>query len=69
MTKTIDIHIIDDILVELDENFFLSMTSGMSVHLSPFNRAEVIITNDDGKNLFLIFHMILYRNSFSSQMN
>ena len=59
MTKTIDIHIIDDILVELDENFFLSMTSGMSVHLSPFNRAEVIITNDDGKNLFLIFHMIL----------
>ena len=47
-TKTVDIFIIDDKNIEFDENFFLYLTSGKGVHLSPFSTAEVIIRNDDG---------------------
>ena len=49
LKKTVDIQIIDDINVEFDENFFLQLTSGEGVHISPFGIAEVIIINDDGK--------------------
>ena len=51
MTKTVDIHIIDDINVEYDETFILYLTSGEGVHLSPFSRAKIVIKNDDGKEL------------------
>ena len=58
LTKTVDIHIIDDTSVEFDENFFLQLTSGEGVHISPFGRAEVIITNDDGKQCRSLLHAL-----------
>ena len=58
LTKTVDIHIIDDTNVEFDENFFLQLTSGEGVHISPFGRAEVIITNDDGKQHNSLLHAL-----------
>ena len=51
VTKTVDIFIIDDKNIEFDENFFVYLTSGEGVHLSPFSTAEVIIGNDDGENI------------------
>ena len=56
--KTVDIRIINDAIVEFDENFFLQLTSGEGVRLSPFSRAEVIIINDDGK--IIIFTALSY---------
>ena len=50
VTKTVDTFIIDDRNIEFDENFFLYLTSGEGVHLSPFSIAEVIIENDDGED-------------------
>ena len=47
--KEITVEIINDRNVELMEEFELYLTSGAGVHLSPFPRAEVVITNDDGK--------------------
>ena len=49
VTKTVKVQILDDTNVEFNENFFLYLTSGEGVHLSPFSRAEVIIVNDDGE--------------------
>ena len=51
MTKTVDFQIIDDTIVESAENFFLLLTSGAGVYLSPYRRTEVII-NDNGKIVF-----------------
>ena len=47
--KTVDVKILDDTNVEFNENFFLYLTSGQGVQLSPFSRAEVVIVNDDGE--------------------
>ena len=47
--KTVEIFITDDKNIEYDENFFLYLTSGEGVHLSPFSTAEVVIKNDDGE--------------------
>ena len=53
VVKTVDIFINDDKNIEFDENFFLYLTSGEGVHLSPFSTAEVIIRNDDGENVVI----------------
>ena len=47
--KRVEILITDDKNIEYDENFFLYLTSGEGVHLSPFSTAEVVIKNDDGE--------------------
>ena len=47
---SVNVFIFDDENIEHDENFFLYLTSGEGVHLSPFSTAEVVIKNDDGKN-------------------
>ncbi|CAI8023305.1 Sushi domain-containing protein 2, partial [Geodia barretti] len=49
LTKRVDVVINDDTNVEFDESFFLYLVSGEGVHLSPFQRAKVVIRNDDGK--------------------
>ena len=49
--KEVTVEIINDQNVELMEEFELYLTSGAGVYLSPFPRAEVVITNDDGKKL------------------
>ena len=49
--KSVNIFIVDDKNIEYDENFFLYLTSGEGVHLSPFSTAEVVIKNDDGKDI------------------
>ena len=49
--KSVNIFIFDDENTEYDEIFFLYLTSGEGVHLSPFSTAEVVIKNDDGKNI------------------
>ena len=54
VTKTVDIFITDDRNIEFDENFFLYLTSGEGVHLSPFGTAEVIIRNDDGETVLFM---------------
>ena len=52
--KSVNILIFDDENTEFDEIFFLYLTSGEGVHLSPFSTAEVVIKNDDGKNNIII---------------
>ena len=49
--KSVNIFIVDDKNIEYDENFFLYLTSGEGVYLSPFSTAEVVIKNDDGKDI------------------
>ena len=63
MAKTVNIQIIDDTSVESDENFFLSLTSGAGVYLSPFSRAEVIISSDDGKNIPVLTECVIKYHS------
>ena len=46
--KSVSIFIVDDKNIE---NFFLYLTSGEGVHLSPFSTTEVVIKNDDGKDI------------------
>ena len=52
LTKRVHIVINDDTNVEFDERFFLYLVSGEGVHLSPFQRAKVVIRNDDGKHIW-----------------
>ena len=52
--KTVEILITNDRNIEFDETFFLYLTSGEGVHLSPFSTAEVIIRNDDGEDIHKI---------------
>lgn len=47
--KKVTLTIIDDKKIERDESFFLYLSAGEDVHLTPFHEAEVIIMNDDGK--------------------
>ena len=49
--KSVNIFIVDDKNIEYDETFFLYLTSGEGVHLSPFSTAKVVIKNDDGKDI------------------
>ena len=49
--KSVNIFIVDDKNIEYDENFFLYLRSGKGVRLSPFITAEVVIKNDDGKDI------------------
>ena len=49
--KSVKICIVDDKQIEHDETFFLYLTSGEGVYLSPFCTAEVVIKNDDGKDI------------------
>ena len=58
LIKSIEIHIINDINVEFDENFYVYLTSGDGVHLSPFSRVEVIIRNDDSEDKCIIIAKI-----------
>ena len=49
--KSVNIFIVDDKNIEYDETFFLYLRSGKGVYLSPFITAEVVIKNDDGKDI------------------
>ena len=56
MKKRVEIFITDDKNIEYDESFFLYLTSGEGVHLSPFSTAEVVIKNDDGEGINLLLN-------------
>ena len=45
----IEVYINDDMRIERNETFQLYLIAGVGVHLSPFARTEITITNDDGK--------------------
>ena len=49
--KSVNIFIVADKNIEYDENFFLYLRNGKGVGLSPFITAEVVIKNDDGKDI------------------
>ena len=58
--KIVEIFIIDDKNIEYDERFFLYLTSGEGVHLSPFSTAEVVIKNDDGENINIYYYIYAF---------
>ena len=47
--KNITIIINNDQRIEAAEQFELYLAGGIGVHLSPFSRTAITITNDDGK--------------------
>ena len=65
--KSVKICIVDDKRIEHDETFFLYLTSGEGVYLSPFSTAEVVIKNDgkdnytDIKLIYIPFKNLCYR--------
>ena len=56
--KSVKIFIVDDKIIEHDETFFLYLTSGEGVHLSPFSTAKVVIKNDDGKDIPTYYYVL-----------